>query len=59
MTLKGVASNLLAKEKVVRQAQMAKGIRAVVDQIEVHPGKITDADLSKDVTSARIHAAPL
>lgn len=52
VTLTGVAPNLLTKEKAVRQAQMVKGVRAVVDQIEVRPGTITDADLSKDVTRA-------
>lgn len=52
VTLTGVVPNLLAKEKAVRQAQMVKGVRAVVDRIEVRPIRITDTELSKDVSRA-------
>lgn len=52
VTLKGNVPNLLAKSQAVRQAQMVKGVRAVVDRIEVRPRRITDIDLSKDVSRA-------
>jgi len=53
VTLSGRVDNLLARERAVRIAEQVKGVRAVVDTIEVVPPVLrSDSDIKKDVESA-------
>ena len=52
VTLQGTVENILAKERAATLAQMVKGVRAVVDLIEVEPPAIANEALRKDVVQA-------
>ena len=52
-TLTGTANDLLAKERAARIAGMVKGVRSVVNQIEVRPSlERSDAQVKNDVVAA-------
>ncbi len=48
-TLEGSVGNLLAKERALRVAETLKGVRSVIDRIEVQPVVRTDDQLRGDV----------
>jgi osmotically-inducible protein OsmY len=53
VTLSGDVSNILAKERATRVAETVKGVRAVVDQINVRPAVTrSDVQIRRDVESA-------
>jgi osmotically-inducible protein OsmY len=52
VTLSGTANNLLAKKRSARIARTVKGVRAVVNDIEVLPVVRTDAQIADDVKTA-------
>jgi osmotically-inducible protein OsmY len=52
VTLSGSADNLLAKERALEIVETLKGVRAVVNQIEVKPGTRTDEEVRKDIERA-------
>jgi osmotically-inducible protein OsmY len=52
VTLSGNVNNILAKDRAVKIARTVKGVRAVVDQIEVNAPYRTDMAIERDVTDA-------
>ena len=53
VTLAGVVDNILAKERAVRIAETVKGVRAVVDKIDVRSDpNLSDKDIEKMVETA-------
>jgi len=54
VTLSGSVDNLLAKERALEIAETLRGVRAVVNQIEVKPGARTDEEVRKDVERALV-----
>lgn len=53
VTLSGQVNNILAKERATRIAETVKGVRAVVNQIEVKPSPLrTDDAIRKDIKTA-------
>ena len=52
VTLTGTVPSLYGKERAMRQAQSLKGVRGVVNRIEVTPVQRTDEELSKDASTA-------
>ncbi len=52
VTLSGSVSNILAKDRAVEIAKTVKGVRAVVDEIQVNTPYRSNADLEKDVKDA-------
>jgi osmotically-inducible protein OsmY len=52
VTLSGSVDNLVAKERSVKLAETIKGVRAVVNLIEVDPVSRTDEQIVKEVKSA-------
>lgn len=53
VTLAGTVDNVLAKDRAVRVAQMVKGVRSVIDLIEVAPAEgRTDQEIQQDVSDA-------
>ncbi|PAY17371.1 hypothetical protein CKO51_21555 [Rhodopirellula sp. SM50] len=52
VTLTGSVNNLMAKESAVRIAKMIKGVRSVVDRLEVTTAERTDWELERDVITA-------
>lgn len=50
--LSGSVSNLLEKQRAVRIAEQLKGVRAVVNRIDVRPVVQTDGHIQRDVVSA-------
>lgn len=53
VTLSGSVSNILAKERAARIARIVKGVRAVVNEIEVDlPALRTDSQIREDVEDA-------
>ena len=53
VTLQGVVDNILEKDRAAKIAQGVKGVRAVVNQMEVIPSVlISDDELAKDVKNA-------
>lgn len=50
--LSGATNNLLTKERAVRLAETVKGVRAVLDHIDVEMSEKSDAKIKKDVKSA-------
>ena len=48
-TLSGTVLNVLAKERAVRVAETLKGVRSVIDQVEVQPVARTDEQLTANV----------
>lgn len=56
VTLTGEVNNLLAKERAVRIAQTVKGVRTVVDRIEVNPSEArSDVEIQKDIEAAFVN----
>lgn len=52
VTLSGTVNNILAKDRAVKVAQMVKGVRAVVDEINVDAPERDDLKLEDDVNRA-------
>jgi osmotically-inducible protein OsmY len=52
VTLSGSVSNILAKEKAAEVAQTIRGVRSVVNNIDVKPVRRTDNEIKTDVTEA-------
>jgi osmotically-inducible protein OsmY len=53
VTLSGSVDNILAKERAVRIAEKVKGVRAVIDLMEVNPPmRRTDSEIQTDVEQA-------
>lgn len=52
VTLDGSVNNLLARERASEVAESIKGVRAVVDEIEVKPVPRSDLEIQGDVTAA-------
>ncbi|MDV6034775.1 MAG: BON domain-containing protein, partial [Phycisphaera sp. RhM] len=53
VTLSGTVGNMLAKQRAERLAMLVKGVRAVVNRIEVRPSvQIASTSLKTDVTRA-------
>lgn len=52
VTLSGTVNNLLAKDRAVKVTQMVKGVRAVVDEIDVDAPERDDLTLESDVNVA-------
>lgn len=50
--LDGSVDNILAEERAVRIARAVKGVRSVVDKVEVSPVKRSDDEIRRDVLSA-------
>lgn len=48
-TLAGTVDNLLSKQRAERIASMVKGVRAVINEIEVLPAPRPDVDIRKDI----------
>ena len=62
-TLSGTVSSLLAKERALRVAETLRGVRSVIDQVDVKPVFRSDTQLKGDVTrelaqerASRVHA---
>lgn len=56
VTLTGQVNNILAKERAARIADTVKGVRAVVNRIEVRPSVTrSDAQIRRDVESALLN----
>jgi hypothetical protein len=53
VSLSGSANNLLAKERAVKIAESVRGVREVVDQVDVTPVSRPDEDIRKDIRVAR------
>ena len=51
-TLTGTVRNLLAKERALHVAETLRGVRSVIDRVDVMPVVRTDEQLKTDVTSA-------
>ncbi|MGE3561472.1 MAG: BON domain-containing protein [Nitrospira sp.] len=51
-TLRGVVPNLVAKDQAVRHAESIKGVRVVVDRLNVRTVRRSDEELSKQVQEA-------
>jgi len=51
-TLSRTVKGILAKERALMAAKATRGVRSVVDKIEVNPPKRSDAELAKDVNNA-------
>ena len=49
-TLEGSVGNLLAKERALRVAETIRGVRSVIDKVDVSPVAKTDQQLQSDVT---------
>jgi osmotically-inducible protein OsmY len=52
VTLSGTVDELLAKDRAVKVAQMVKGVRAVVDEIEVEAPSRSDITLESEIAAA-------
>ncbi len=50
--LKGEVPHLLAQDKAVEMTEMIKGVRSVINQLQVEPARRNDFDLIKDITIA-------
>jgi osmotically-inducible protein OsmY len=55
VTLSGSVSNILAKERATELAETVKGVRAVVNDIEVNTVVRPDDELKQDVTDALLY----
>jgi hypothetical protein len=56
VTLKGDVANILAKDRAARIAETVKGVRSVINRINVRPAfSRTDADTQADVEAALLH----
>jgi osmotically-inducible protein OsmY len=54
-TLSGSVTNLLAKERVLSVTETIRGIRAVIDQVNVTPVMRSDTQIESDVATAFQH----
>lgn len=54
VTLAGTVPTLFAKEQAVRHAQSIKGVRAVVNTLEVRNSQRTDGEVAQDVSKALV-----
>ena len=52
VTLSGVVNSLFDKERAVELTQMVKGVRSVIDRINVNPEQRSDDEIRKDVKSS-------
>lgn len=52
VTLSGSVDNMLAKDRAARRAEMIKGVRAVVNNLEVKPVSRSDTEIQEDVKEA-------
>ncbi|MEP6673166.1 MAG: BON domain-containing protein [Chthoniobacter sp.] len=52
VTLSGTAPNILSKERATMIAESVKGVRSVVNEIKVQPGKRADEAVQKDTDAA-------
>ncbi|MBD3392982.1 MAG: BON domain-containing protein [Chitinivibrionales bacterium] len=52
VTLSGSVSNLLEKERTVEIVRSIRGVRSIVDRIDVRPVERSDSEIRKDVTFA-------
>lgn len=52
VTLRGTVSNILAKERARKIAETVKGVRSVVNRIEVKPVRRDDVDIEWDLQQA-------
>jgi len=52
VTLSGSVNNILAKDRAIQIAKTVKGVRAVIDKVEVDAPKRSDYTLKKDVEDA-------
>lgn len=52
VTLSGTVDNFFAKDRAVEQAQSIKGVRSVVDHIQVRPASVPDEKLKPAVSDA-------
>lgn len=53
VTLKGTVNNILAKDRAARIAETVKGVRSVINRIEVAPSVVvTDVDIRKAIGNA-------
>jgi len=55
VTLDGTATDLLSKERAARVARLVKGVRSIVDEIDLDVAARTDADIERDVDAALAH----
>ncbi len=55
VTLSGSIDNILARDKAERHAEATRGVRAVINDIEVRPVKRADSDILKDCRAAMIY----
>ncbi len=56
VTLSGSVDNILAKERAAKIARIVKGVRAVVNELEVDPPLLrTDGQISRDVIDALLN----
>ncbi len=54
VTLTGNVPSLYANERAVQQAQSIKGVRAVIDKLEVRAADRTDGEVAQDVSKALV-----
>jgi osmotically-inducible protein OsmY len=52
LTLSGSVDNILSRDRAVTIARATKGVRSVVDRLEVTPVERTDSEIRKDVREA-------
>jgi osmotically-inducible protein OsmY len=52
VTLKGQVTNILAMERAAKVAESVRGVRAVVNQVDVRPTSIKEHELEADVVTA-------
>ena len=57
VTLSGTADHLIAKERAVKLAQTLRGVRGVVDTIQMDIPSVPDTELQKNVQSALLYDA--
>ncbi len=55
VTLTGSVDNLLEKDRAVKIAKTVKGVRGVLDKLEVNTPKMSDASLQKEVNDALLN----
>ncbi len=54
VTMSGTTDNILAKERAVEIAKMVKGVRGVIDHIEISSSDIEDEVLKKNIEKALV-----
>jgi osmotically-inducible protein OsmY len=54
VTLSGKVNNLLAKDRAAEITQMIKGVRAVVNNLQILPVHLNDRELERDIETALI-----